>query len=274
MTLRNLLVSYNGTPAADAALAHAVDLASRAGAHLTGILSWGPQELIASYATYLPAGMAEQLVAADRKRRGEIEARYRAHAAAIPADRLHFEDVFSTADEGLMAVSRAFDLIVMGNPDPESEIPHMEPHPDVVARHSGRPVVIVPRSFRAETTPSNHALVAWDGGRAAARAMTDAMQLLEMRKSVTLLTVGDPREAPRLDGITAHLQRHGLAVTALQKPKDGRRIAEIILDECAETGAGLLVMGAYEHSKFAEDLFGGVTNTVLAASHIPVLMSH
>jgi len=35
-----------------------------------------------------------------------------------------------------------------------------------------------------------------------------------------------------------------------------------------------LAMGAYEHAKLAEDLFGGVTNTVLKKSKVPVLLSH
>jgi len=41
-----------------------------------------------------------------------------------------------------------------------------------------------------------------------------------------------------------------------------------------DEGAGMLVMGAYEHAKLAEDLFGGVTNTVLKKTKIPVLLSH
>jgi nucleotide-binding universal stress UspA family protein len=51
-------------------------------------------------------------------------------------------------------------------------------------------------------------------------------------------------------------------------------VAATILDACAEVGAGLLVMGAYEHSKFAQDLLGGVTRDILAQAPLPVLMSH
>jgi nucleotide-binding universal stress UspA family protein len=33
-------------------------------------------------------------------------------------------------------------------------------------------------------------------------------------------------------------------------------------------------MGAYEHSKFSEDLWGGVTRDILVDAHLPVMMSH
>ena len=51
-------------------------------------------------------------------------------------------------------------------------------------------------------------------------------------------------------------------------------IGATILDACDETGAGLLIMGAYEHSKFSEDLLGGVTRDILEKAQLPVLMSH
>jgi nucleotide-binding universal stress UspA family protein len=248
-------------------------MAKKYDAHLTGVLSYGPQEIISSYAGYLPVGVAEHLAEADRQRRGEIEGKFRETTRDAPGDKLHFVDVFSSADDGLMDIARCFDLIVMGATDEDSEIPHMQPHPDVVARHSGRPVLVVPKTYRTDVL-NEHALVAWDGGRAASRALADAMQMLETKAEVTVLTVGDPSDTGSLRDITAHLTRHGIRVTPKIKAREGQRIANIILDACAESGVGLLVMGAYEHSKFAEDLFGGVTNTVLSGSHIPVLMSH
>ena len=71
-----------------------------------------------------------------------------------------------------------------------------------------------------------------------------------------------------------HLSRHGLNVDLKNQPKGGLAISDIILNSCAESDVGLLVMGAYEHSRFSEMLLGGVTRDVLAQTHIPVLMSH
>jgi nucleotide-binding universal stress UspA family protein len=273
MALKNILVSYNATAPAQAALAIAVLMAGKYGAHLTGILSYGPQELASSYAGYLPIGVAEQLAEADRTRRTEIEKAFRTATAAMPAERAHFIDVFSSADDGLMDVARTYDLIVMGRTATESDVPHMEPHPDVVARHSGRPVLVVPKDYSV-TALNEHAVVAWDGGRAAARALADAMQILETKDRVTVLTIGNPEQKGMLDGIGRHLLRHGIRVEPVIAARDGRRIADVILDTCRARGAGLLVMGAYEHAKFAEDLFGGITNRILHSAPIPVLLSH
>ena len=50
--------------------------------------------------------------------------------------------------------------------------------------------------------------------------------------------------------------------------------AEAAQKTADEIGAKLIVMGAYEHSKFSQDIFGGVTHDVVRSSNIPVFMSH
>ncbi len=47
-----------------------------------------------------------------------------------------------------------------------------------------------------------------------------------------------------------------------------------MLEIAEASGAGLLIMGAYEHSRFGEALLGGVTRDVLRQSRIPVLVAH
>ncbi|WP_118136730.1 universal stress protein [Oceanicella sp. SM1341] len=273
MTIRNILVSYNGTPAADAALTMAKLMARTHDGHLTGVLSYGPQEIITTYAGYMPAGVAEQLVEADLARRDQVMARFSKLTADMEPARVHFRDVFSTADNGLMDVSRCYDIIVMGRAPQAGEFPHMEAHPDVVARHSGRPVLVVPAEFEAATCASS-ALIAWDGGRAAARALSDALPLLNPKAVVRVLTIGNPEDTAALDPVATHLGRHGIAVEREIRARKGRSVAQTLLDGCTDAGVDMLIMGAYEHSKFAEDLFGGVTDTVLRNAPIPVLLSH
>ena len=122
----------------------------------------------------------------------------------------------------------------------------------------------------------DHAAVAWDGKRSAARALADAMLILENKARVTVVTVGARPPAPAPEGrdLMAHLARHGTPAEALHVAPEGRTVGRALLDACAGIGAGLLVMGAYEHSKFGEDLIGGVTNEVMRRAPIPVLMAH
>jgi nucleotide-binding universal stress UspA family protein len=70
------------------------------------------------------------------------------------------------------------------------------------------------------------------------------------------------------------LERHGIAATRLVRPAGRGGVAPTFLDACAEVDAELLVMGAYEHSRFAEDLLGGVARDILAHAPLPALMSH
>lgn len=42
----------------------------------------------------------------------------------------------------------------------------------------------------------------------------------------------------------------------------------------ARVGAGLLVMGAYSHTRLREMVLGGVTQHVLHHAPIPVLLAH
>jgi nucleotide-binding universal stress UspA family protein len=71
-----------------------------------------------------------------------------------------------------------------------------------------------------------------------------------------------------------HLSRHGIHAELLVLPPAGRPVAELLLEIADVSGSGLLVMGAYEHSRFGEALFGGPTRDVLRRSKIPVLVAH
>jgi nucleotide-binding universal stress UspA family protein len=48
----------------------------------------------------------------------------------------------------------------------------------------------------------------------------------------------------------------------------------VILKSAEDAGAGLLVMGAYTHSRLREFVLGGATNYVSTHARIPVLMVH
>ncbi|GEM_PF-1771622 len=76
------------------------------------------------------------------------------------------------------------------------------------------------------------------------------------------------------DDVIAYLGRHGIEAQWLHRDAGRRRITHTLLDVCAEVGADMLSMGAYEHSKFTEDLLGGVTRDILTDARLPVMMSH
>lgn len=97
------------------------------------------------------------------------------------------------------------------------------------------------------------------------------MPFLETKGHITLLTVGD--EPLNTGWLVQTLERHGVPADAVSVAPRGS-IANTILQESEARGARLIVMGAYEHSKFTHDLTGGVTTALLAQAQIPVLIAH
>ncbi len=49
---------------------------------------------------------------------------------------------------------------------------------------------------------------------------------------------------------------------------------EALLSRAADSGADLMVMGGYGHSRLREFVLGGVTRSILHSMTVPVLMSH
>ena len=135
--------------------------------------------------------------------------------------------------------------------------------------------MIFPAGYRGNVF-NNKAVIAWDGGRAAARALADAMQILETEVSVEIVSVGRSPLEGSLPGINVQmvLDRHDVNVTLTELPRGRRSIADTLVEHCESTGAGLLVMGAYEHSPLREGLIGGVTHDIALRAKIPALMSH
>ena len=83
-----------------------------------------------------------------------------------------------------------------------------------------------------------------------------------------------PPVAPfsRLDAC-AWLHRHGIAAR-MHRGAPGANVAGALADLAAESGADLVVMGCYGHSRLREQVFGGVTRSTLAKLVVPVLMAH
>ncbi len=48
----------------------------------------------------------------------------------------------------------------------------------------------------------------------------------------------------------------------------------MLLQRASDTSAGLVVMGAYGHSRFQQTVFGGTTRRMLAESRVPLLLAH
>ena len=122
-------------------------------------------------------------------------------------------------------------------------------------------------------------MIAWDAGREAARAVSDALPLLKRAKAVEVAVFNAERrrrehgEQPGAD-VSLFLSRHGVKVTVAQQSGADFEVGAQVLSRAADTSADLIVMGAYGHSRVRELVLGGVTRTILESMTVPVLMSH
>ena len=173
---------------------------------------------------------------------------------------------------------KSSDLVVIGQQE-ENELTFDQQ--DLTGRllvEGGRPVLFVPRSGRFETIGDN-VLVAWNASRESVRAVFDAMPLLKRASKVSLLCI-DPPASEKSNGeilgteIATSLARHGVTAEVVQDFASDISVGDEMLSRASDRDCGLIVMGAYGHSRFREMVFGGATRHVLKHMTMPVLMSH
>lgn len=141
---------------------------------------------------------------------------------------------------------------------------------------SGRPMLLLPKT-NTESERITSIAIGWDGSRAAARALADALPFCTMAETVSLLQVTGEKEigsSGSLSDIQRHLEVHGIESDAEKVPAKGRDAGSALMDHCTKNELDMLVIGAFGHSRFREFLFGGATRSVLDDPLLPVLLSH
>src|SRR5207245_3818728 len=129
--------------------------------------------------------------------------------------------------------------------------------------YSARPTLVLPYAGRLDTIGSN-VMVAWDDSREAARAVSDALPLLRIARSVQVVSwnestdISDTTLRPRLDALHRWLMWQGVTAEIHVETTD-IGIAEAMLSRAADLGADLIVMGAYGRARCAERVVGGAT---------------
>lgn len=174
--------------------------------------------------------------------------------------------------------ARHADLSIMVRPGGSKPFEYRNTLFEGILFGSGRPIMIVPPSWKGEQI-GKRVVVAWNGKRESARALADAIPLLEGAEAVYVVTID---AKPAIDGvgpapgedITAHLARHGLKVELRNLDGRGQDETQTLIGEARAVDADLIVMGGYGRARLSEMVFGGVTRAMAEQSPIPVLMSH
>jgi len=143
---------------------------------------------------------------------------------------------------------------------------------------SGRPLLLCPEQHVDELRPEfENVMIAWDHSARAARAVGDALPILQAASSVRVVTVADDKTDAILQSGTAlvdHLREHGVYASFETTKGGGSSIGKVLGSWANSHAMDAIVMGAYHHSRLNEIVWGGVTKTVIGQPPCWVMISH
>lgn len=273
MTYKTILVHLNDSRHAEAVLAPAVELAGRFDAHLTGLHVCAT---VPSSPIPMASSLLNSIVSTQHKNTEAIVEIFKrvttgkSDAAEWQMQKVPYVDLANV----VMGRGRVADLIVTGQTDPEWDLSPFPDFPERLALESGRPVLVIPYAGRYSAIGRRIA-IAWKATRESARAVFDALPLLRKADAVHILEVKESADAHRADAsIAVALARHGIKPEVQTSVASDISVGDEVLSRAADFGADLLVMGAYGHLRFREQIFGGATNHIARHMTLPTLFSH
>ena len=274
--IKDIIVNL-GLGARDPAGNFAVSVAAAFEAHVLGVaFSYDP--IIPYSATGgIPPEFIESQRAESNKRASAAIARFEqaAKREGISYETRTLSASISGASDQLARMGRRFDVIVVGQATRDKPMPE-EVVDEGVLFDSGRPTIFVP-FIQTAALKLDRVMVAWDGSRAATRAIGDAMPFLEKAKQVEVVVIGNkPPKSDEVSGadLGQHLARHGMKVVVKRITSPDIDVPSTILSYAADSSTDMIVMGGYGHSRLREFVLGGATRGILESMTVPVLMSH
>jgi hypothetical protein len=225
MAFRDIMVALTSYPEPTplSVVDDAVSVASALGAHIAALTCEQHVQVPGHFISGAAVGLPGIIAGEARKSRKNAQDLLAAFEAAAAKSGISGESIlekcatFETL-ELLVEYARLRDLTIM----PES---NDRWYAEAVMFGSGRPTLILPQNPRSRPFELGTVAVAWDFSRAAARAVSDAMPLLEKAKKVRIVTVLNEK---RLDDkhsaeeLAKNLSRHGIDVVLDRVDARGR----------------------------------------------------
>jgi nucleotide-binding universal stress UspA family protein len=281
---KDLLAVVDNSKTCATRLDVAVHVASRFGAHLTGLFVKEPPHFPGWVQS--EAGAYDEPVSdyKERQRQALHEAALRAHhlfrsRAKVAGITTEWREREGDVAEVASLHARYADLVIVGQMEPELPTGHpARTLPERLLLGVGRPILLVPYAGAFKTV-GERVLIAWNASREATRAVNDAPPILHQASQVTVLVI-NPRGGVSGDGdvpgadLALHLSRHGVKAGASWVQANDIEVAAMLLSWACDCQADLIVMGGYGHSRIREIVLGGATRGILQTMTVPTLMSH
>jgi nucleotide-binding universal stress UspA family protein len=287
MALKDLLVCVDPTDGSLSRMRLAADLASRHGSRLTALHAreWSEAQRHERSVAEMGLVTAKQMDRLNRRVEASIdEAMEPARAALDALGRQYgvtteWRSVAGPASISVPQHARCADLCITGHHANTDAPPDQYSFSEKLLFVTGRPVLFVPLASTTETL-GRRIVVAWNSSRPAARAVNDALPLIERAEQTTVVTVDSADFIGKHGGLPAeqiveHLRRHGASTDLIQLEKVlGWAIADELQNSALELGADLLVAWAFGQPRLWEKILGGVTRDLLDRMSLPIFMSH
>lgn len=139
------------------------------------------------------------------------------------------------------------------------------------------PILVLPAGLKSFSTPTR-IVIAWNQSDEAMQAIRSAMPMLLAADAVDIAIIDPPEHDPdRSDPgglLAAMLSRHGVRAEISILARTLPRVSDVLCRHVRDRSADMVVMGAYGHSRFLEEILGGATRNMLAESQVPVIMAH
>ncbi|MGY4364385.1 nucleotide-binding universal stress UspA family protein [Bradyrhizobium sp. LB1.3] len=212
------------------------------------------------------AGDMRQLLNAFSHATSRANIRAQSRSAKVPADQI----------ASILAEHARFsDLTLVPVKPHDSRTEHII---ETLLFESGRPVLLCPEQHVNELRPEfENVMIAWDHSARAARAVGDALTILQAVASVRVVTVADDKSDRIVQSGTAlvdHLREHGVYASFETTTGSGSSIGKVLGSWANSHAIDAIVMGAYHHSRLNEIVWGGVTKTVIGEPPCWVMISY
>ena len=279
MAYKTLLVAADQSEDSDARVGLACTLAVAMDAHIIGVcgIALSPPPIDDPYTMGAMVGEALSLFrdVAEAEVRGALK-RYH-DVVGSRRDRTEWRGRLGWPADVVVQEARAADLVILGRRSSRAPAHAVDPADVLLA--IGRPVLVVPP--KADRDPIGWpAVIAWKDTREAQRAAASALPLLRHASIVHVLEIcGDGAEAvedaeTRTADVVGWLERHGISAESHVIAPREASVAQEIISFAESRTAGLIVSGGYGHARLREWALGGVTQALLAASPVAVLLTH
>ncbi|QAY96023.1 hypothetical protein CWB41_10010 [Methylovirgula ligni] len=277
--LKEIMVHFDGGVEDDIRLAHAAKLASfLCGPHIVGLYTNPLPEY--AYVLAVQSGLApiEPIIEAEEQLRkaGDAtihELTQKLAKITVPGTMLRLDVGASQMVGRSVAEAHWADIFMASVPYQRQPVLYWDSLVEAVMFESGHGIYLIPAASRTPPELDN-ILIAWKPTREAARAISEALPLLKAARNIRLVAIDPDADAPETPRILEYFRHHGVDVEVLALGSEQKSVPEILLREAHAINAGLIVMGAYGHSRWREWILGGATREIIEKSDIPLLLAH